>query len=152
MKQEIERKFLLETLPPGLGESEGTPIEQGYLAMEPGGCQVRLRKKGGATFLTFKSEPKGFVRDETEVEITPAQFEALWPHTAGRRLYKTRHEIPWEGWTVEIDIYRGRNRGLMVAEVEFETEEEAIRFTPPGWFGRDISEDSAYSNRNLARE
>lgn len=152
MKQEIERKFLLESLPPGFDAVRGKPIDQGYLAVEPHGLQVRLRKKGSEAFLTVKGEPNGYTRPETEVEITPEQFAALWPHTAGRRLRKTRYEVPLGGLTVEIDIYGGGNRGLIVAEVEFETEEEAHRFAPPGWFGRDVSGDPAYSNRNLAKE
>jgi CYTH domain-containing protein len=152
MNQEIERKFLLKTLPPDLGRREGASIEQGYLAVEPHGFQVRLRKKGETAFLTVKGEPNGYARQETEVELSSAQFETLWPLTAGRRLRKTRYEIPFEKWTVEIDVYGGCNQGLVVAEVEFESEEEAHRFAPPGWFAQDVSGEAAYSNRNLARE
>ena len=151
MHQEIERKFLLKQLPPLFEGAEGAPIEQGYLAIEPKGCQVRLRKKGALFFLTAK-RGEGTVRDEHEIELTPAQFEALWPMTAGRRLTKTRHEIPYEGWTVEIDIYSGKNSGLVVAEVEFDSEEAARNFVPPAWFGQDVSDRPEYGNRNLARE
>ena len=129
----------------------GTPLEQGYLAIEPEGNQVRLRKKGGSFSLTVK-RGEGLARIEHEVELTPKQFAALWPLTAGRRLTKQRFETPYAGHTIEIDVYGGKNSGLVVAEVEFETEEAAHAFVPPDWFAGDVSERAEYSNRNLARE
>ena len=151
MGQEIERKFLLRQLPPFLERSRSAPIEQGYLAIEPHGTQVRLRKKGESAFLTVK-RGEGTVREEYEIELTAAQFTALWPLTAGRRLIKTRHEIPFAGRTIEIDIYGGSNGGLVVAEVEFESEEAARNFAPPEWFGEEVSGRPEYGNRRLARE
>lgn len=152
MKQEIERKFLLNDLPPGFERAAGVEIDQGYLAAESRGRQVRLRRKGGAFYITVKSAPNGFVRDELEVELSREQFEALWPMTAGWRLRKTRYDVPWEEFTVEIDLYAGLNEGLRVAEVEFDSDEQARAFQPPPWMGRDVSADPALSNRNLARE
>jgi CYTH domain-containing protein len=149
---EIERKFLLRALPPGFETLHGAPIEQGYLAMEPSGCQVRLRKKGAALFLTAKGAPQGYAREEIEIALAPAQFDALWPLTAGRRLTKKRFDLPWGGRTVEIDVYGGGNHGLVVAEVEFESEAAAHAFTPPEWFAEDVGDRPEYSNRNLARE
>lgn len=151
MGQEIERKFLLKTLPPHLEENDGFPIEQGYLAIEPHAIQVRLRKKGDTAYLTCK-RGEGTVREEYEIELSPAQFNALWPLTAGRRLLKRRYEIPYRGHVIEIDIYDGSNRGLVVAEVEFESESDARDFVPPDWFAEDVSGSPQYSNRNLARE
>ncbi len=152
MNQEIERKFLVKALPPEFDQTPGAAIEQGYLALEPSGRQVRLRKKGETLLLTAKGGNNGFSRAELEVELTPAQFETLWPLTAGRRLRKKRHDLPWREHTVEIDVYGGINQGLVVAEVEFATEEEARRFAPPAWLGRDVSGEAAYGNPNLARE
>jgi CYTH domain-containing protein len=150
---EIERKFLLRALPPLPGAAEGVSIEQGYLAAEADGRQVRLRKKGAALFLAAKRPQGGFSRDEAEIELSPAQFGLLWPLTAGRRLAKRRFEIPLEGGvTAEVDVYEGSHRGLVVAEVEFTTEEEARAFNPPEWFAEEISDRPEYSNRNLARE
>jgi CYTH domain-containing protein len=151
MNQEIERKFLLKSLPPHFEENDGFLIEQGYLAIEPHGTQVRLRKKGKTAYLTCK-RGGGTVREEYEVELSAAQFDALWPLTAGRRLVKRRHEVPYQGHVVEIDIYNGSNRGLIVAEVEFESEDAARDFVPPDWFAKDVSGSPKYSNRNLARE
>jgi len=151
MGQEIERKFLLKDLPFHFEGLEGAPIAQGYLAIEPQGTQVRLRKMGGIFFLTAK-RGEGAVRDEHEIELTFAQFDALWPLTDGRRLVKTRYEFPYAGRTIEIDVYGGSNRGLVVAEVEFESEEAAGNFVPPDWFADDVSGRSEYGNRSLARE
>lgn len=148
---EIERKFLLRALPPSLGTRVGAPIEQGYLASEPDGRQVRLRKKGDAFFLTAKRPKGGYSRDEAEILLTRAQFDALWPLTAGQRLAKTRYAVPLDGVTAEIDVYGGAHEGLVVAEVEFESEEAARAFVPPEWFGDDVSGRPEYSNRNLAR-
>ncbi len=92
------------------------------------------------------------VREEHEIELTPAQFETLWPLTAGRRLTKTRYAIPCAGRTIEIDVYEGKNRGLVVAEVEFDSENAARHFVPPDWFAEEVSDRPEYSNRNLARE
>ena len=116
--REIERKFLLKQLPDKLKRSRRYVIAQGYLATEPAGRQVRLRKKGKTASLTFKVG-RGRAREEREIKLSSKQFAALWPATAGRRLRKLRYEIPWGDVLIEIDIYRGRHSGLVVAEVEF---------------------------------
>ena len=115
--REIERKFLVAWLPDNLKQSRSLVIEQGYLATESAGRQVRLRKSGKATSLTFKVG-RGSHREEREIKLSPKQFAALWPGTAGRRLRKVRYEIPCERLLIEVDIYRGRHAGLVVAEVE----------------------------------
>jgi len=151
MNQEIERKFLLKQLPPLFDQMKSAPIEQGYLAIEPHGNQVRLRKKGETVSLTVK-RGDGLVRAEHEIELTPEQCAALWPLTAGRRLTKQRYETPYAGRIIEIDVYGGKNSGLVVAEVEFDSAQAAHAFVPPDWFAQDVSERPEYSNRNLARE
>lgn len=151
MSQEIERKFLIRHLPAPLDSMKGTPIAQGYLSIEPQGNQVRLRKKGVDAILTVK-RGQGIVREEHEIALTPTQFEALWPLTTGRRLTKVRYETPYDGKIVEIDVYGGINEGLIVAEVEFETESAAEAFIPPEWLGKDVSNCPEYGNPYLARE
>jgi adenylate cyclase len=148
--QEIERKFLLRRLPP-LRHSRHYLILQGYLSAEPGGRQVRLRKKGKTASLTFKVG-RGSAREEREIRLSPKQFSALWPATAGRRLKKIRYEIPWRNHVVEIDIYHGDNEGLVVAEVEFPNRMSCRKFKPPNWFGRDVTGNKRYSNIKLATE
>jgi CYTH domain-containing protein len=148
--REIERKFLVEWLPPNLEQSRSLVIEQGYLATdESTGRQVRLRKTGNATSLTFKVG-RGSHREEREIKLSPKQFAALWPGTAGRRLRKVRYEIPWENVLIELDIYRGRHAGLVVAEVEFPNRASCRRFKAPWWFGREVTGEKRYSNVRLA--
>ena len=69
----------------------------------------------------------------------------------GRRVEKTRHLLPWGVHTIELDVYTGALEGLLVAEIEFASEQEAVALDPPAWFGRDITSDERYKNRQLAR-
>jgi adenylate cyclase len=147
--REIERKFLVKWLPDNLMPSRQLIIEQGYLATESAGRQVRLRKTDRAVSLTFKVG-RGSHREEREIKLTPKQFAALWPGTAGRRLRKVRYEIPWDNILIEIDIYRGRHAGLVVAEVEFPDRASCSRFKAPWWFGREVTGEKRYSNVRLA--
>ena len=149
--REIERKFLIKELPPGIERFQSYPIAQGYLANETGGRHVRIRKRGKSASLTFKVG-RSTHREEREIKLSPQQFAALWPATAGRRLRKARYYIPWKGLTIEIDIYRGINKGLIVAEVEFENQTDCRRFKAPTWFGPEVTGVKRYSNVRLARE
>jgi adenylate cyclase len=147
--REIERKFLVRKLPDGLANYPNNEISQGYLVSFDDGLQVRLRKSGARYTLTFK-RGAGSVREEREVELSATQFEALWPATHGKRLVKTRYEIPLGLRTVEVDVYHERHEGLVVAEVEFDEEEAAKNFQPPDWLGEDVTGDPRYSNQLLA--
>jgi CYTH domain-containing protein len=145
---EIERKFVVGSLPSGVADAGGVDIAQGYLAADDAN-EVRLRRKGDACLLTVKTG-HGLSRVEREVALTGEQLDALWPATEGRRVVKTRFEAPVEGHTAEIDRYRGALAGLVTVEVEFESVEAAAAFEPPGWFGREVTGDPRYANRRLA--
>jgi adenylate cyclase len=149
--REIERKFLVKWLPDNFKRARHFVIEQGYLATESAGRQVRLRKRGKATSLTFKVGRSSH-REEREIKLSAKQFASLWPGTAGRRLRKVRYEIPWDSVMIEIDIYRGRHAGLVVAEVEFPDTASCRRFKAPWWFGREVTGEKRYSNVRLALE
>jgi adenylate cyclase len=144
---EVERKFRLRE-PPDLSGSDSDPIEQGYLAVGAEG-EVRLRRKGERTLLTAK-RGAGLSRGEAEVEIGAEQFDRLWPLTEGRRLRKRRHLLPHDGLEIEVDVYEGDLEGLIVAEVEFNSEERARAFEPPAWLGDDVTGDERFLNENLA--
>ena len=148
-RAEIERKFLVASLP-DLSSLSGEEILQGYISTVADCAEVRVRQKGSKYFQTIKSEG-GLKRREIEVEISKEQFDSLWPETEGRRLNKTRYEIPYDGVTIELDVYGGELEGLAVAEVEFETEQESVRFTPPSWFGQEVTNDRAFRNKSLAK-
>lgn len=149
MTNEIERKFLVKEMPGNLEKYPASDISQGYLAVTEDGTEIRLRRIGDCYFETVKSG-KGLERRETEAEIGSEAYDKLWPLTAGRRLEKTRYDIPCGGHVIELDVYSGTLEGLIVAEVEFESVEESKRFTPPAWLGREVTDDSRYRNRNLA--
>lgn len=149
--REIERKFLVKRLPAELKRARSYLIAQGYLASEPRGRHVRLRKKGRSASLTFKVG-RGNAREEREIKLSVKQFAALWPGTAGRRLRKVRYDVPWKNLLIEIDIYRGKNEGLIVAEVEFPDHVARRKFRPPSWFGREVTGEKRYSNIRLATE
>jgi cellulose biosynthesis protein BcsQ/CYTH domain-containing protein len=146
---EIERKYLVNGIPEDLYKYPSSHISQGYLEVADDGTEVRLRGKEGRFFRTVKSG-RGLERKETETEIGSGAYNELWPKTAGMRIEKRRYEIPYERHVIELDIYLGDLAGLVVAEVEFRSVEESARFVPPGWLGREITDDIRYSNRSLA--
>jgi CYTH domain-containing protein len=146
---EIERKFLVGDIP-DLENRDSVHIEQGYLALAAdGGAEVRLRRRDGDLLLTVKGGT-GEVRVEEELELEPETFESLWPLTEGRRVSKTRHLIPLGERTVELDLYEGPLDGLVTAEVEFTSEDDAHRFDPPEWLGIEVTGDERYLNERLA--
>lgn len=148
---EIERKFLVQAEPGDLAIESRERIAQGYLAVASDGSEVRVRAIGDRFRLTVKSGG-GEVRDESEVAISKALFEELWPLTEGRRVTKERLRIPYRGRTIELDIYDGELSGLRVAEVEFGSVEESRDFDPPPWFGPEVTGRGAFKNQTLARE
>lgn len=146
---EIERKFLVSACP-ALDGVTSEEVRQGYVTSPDDSAEVRLRQKGQGYFLTVKSA--GTVqRTEHETAIMAEQFEALWPTTAGRRIEKTRHSgnLP-DGLIFELDIFQGALAPLMLVEVEFPTLDAANAFTPPDWFGADVTAEKRFKNGALA--
>ena len=84
------------------------------------------------------------------MELDGEDFDELWPLTEGRRLRKRRHLIPHGELEIELDVYEGDLDGLVVAETEFASEEEARAFEPPGWIGEEVTGDERYLNETLA--
>ena len=148
---EIERKFLLTSLPEAVRVVPGERVEQGYLAIGSDGVEVRVRRRAGACTLTVKSGPGGASRVEEELTLDPAQFASLWGLSAGRRVEKTRHVVPLDGaLSAEVDVYAGALAGLLTAEVEFASEAASRAFDPPDWFGAEVTGDARYANQSLA--
>jgi adenylate cyclase len=146
---EIERKFLVRALPPAVSRTTPIAIDQGYLAVDHHGTEVRIRKKGKRFTLTVK-QGVGLARRETEIDLTQEQFDALWPQTEGRRVRKERFEFRHGRWVIEADAFRGPLEGLLIAEVEFDSVENSAAFDPPGWFDREVTGDARYNNCSLA--
>ena len=90
------------------------------------------------------------IEGEVEVEISAADFDQLWDLAPGRRIDKTRYPVAAGGHTVEVDVYAGPLAGLVVAEVEFASREDAETFTPPAWCGDELTGDPSWSNASLA--
>ena len=147
---EIERKFLVATLPPDVERHPRQKLRQGYLVADAD-TSVRLRTHEDGWMLTVK-RGRGLRRTEAEIALTRAQFDVLWPLTAGARLEKTRYHLPFGPYTIELDCYAGALAGLLTAEVEFPTEAAAHAFEPPAWFGADVTGDARYLNLTLARD
>lgn len=141
---EIERKFLIKELP-DLSKYDYVDIEQGYLCTHP---VVRIRKKNDKFILTYKGS--GLIaREEIEAELTKEAYEHLREKIDGHPITKRRYLIPFEPYTIELDVFEGHKSGLIMAEVEFPTIEEANSFVPPEWFGEDVTNDKNYHNSNM---
>lgn len=145
MALEIERKFLLKE---GAWRNEkGTKYRQGYLnSTKERTVRVRIINDDG--FLTVKGVSRGAVRVEYEYEIPVAEAEAMLDDLCEKPLIeKMRYKIEFHGLVWEADEFFGENLGLLVAEVELESEDQS--FVKPEWVGEEVTEDPKYYNANL---
>ncbi len=145
---EIERKYLLDTLPDDIKQLPYAIIRQGYINTDSH-CEVRVRAKGDDCFLAIK-QGSGLVRTEVEIVISENQFNDLWGLTANKRVEKTRYNMQSGSSLIEIDVYLNSLAPLMSAEVEFTSVDESRLFIVPAFFGREVTHDKAYRNASLA--
>lgn len=144
---EIERKFLVNTLP-YVDKYNFHIIEQAYLCTEP---VVRIRKENDNYYLTYKS--KGFLkREEYNLPLTPDSYKHLLAKADGNIITKKRYLIPYLEHTIELDVFEGVFNGTVVAEVEFSSTDEADNFTPPNWFGEDVTYNKEYHNSYMSSQ
>lgn len=144
---EIERKFLISSIPFSLEGYKCRIIEQGYLNTNP---VVRVRRDNDDYYLTYKS--KGFLeREEYNLPLNAESYSHLVTKADGIIITKRRYEIPYDTYTIELDVFEGSYDGLLLAEVEFPSTKEANSFTPPEWFGEDVTFDPKYSNSNMSK-
>lgn len=144
---EIERKYLIKELPKNLEKFPHRHLEQGYLCISP---VVRVRRDDDRYELTYKG--KGMmVREEYNLVLTKDAYEHLKKKVDGRIISKKRYMIPYQNHVIELDIFENELAPLVLAEVEFETEDDANSFTAPDWFLKDVTFDSQYHNSNLSR-
>ena len=145
---EIERKFL----PKGegwRGPGQPTLMRQGYLVADPVRT-VRVRIEGERAVITIKSKSTGASRGEWEYEIpVPDAAELLERLCEQPLVEKVRHRIEHAGHTWEVDEFQGENAGLVVAEIELGSEDEA--FDLPDWIGQEVTGDPRYYNSSLIR-
>lgn len=143
---EIERKFKVSSLPT-LTAYPRLFLEQGYLSVDP---VVRVRRENDTYYLTYKG--KGLlVREEYNLPLTQQSYEHLLSKADGIVIRKQRFRIPWQTYTIELDVFEAPYQGLIIAEVEFESTEAAASFTPPHWFDEEVTYDDRYHNSSLSR-
>jgi uridine kinase len=146
---ERERKFLVDTsLLPNLSAYDSNRIEQYYISVE-GDKEIRIRRIGSEYFITHK-RGTGAEREETEWGISAEDFQGLRAAAKLPYVTKTRYIIPYNGNTVELDVYSGGLTGLVAAEVEFQSRSEMDAFMPPDWMATEVTNDEQFKNRNLA--
>lgn len=144
---EIERKYLINTVPANLDSYPCRLIEQAYLCTDP---VVRIRKEDEHYYLTYKSRGL-MVREEYNLPLTREAYAHLKTKIDGNLISKRRYLLPLENYTIELDIFLSPKPGLMLAEVEFPSEEAAMAFTAPDWFGEDVTCSSEYHNSSLSK-
>lgn len=145
---EIERKFLIDKIPFNIEDYDSHLIEQAYLCTEP---VVRIRRQDDTYYMTYKS--KGFLsREEYNLPLTEESYIHLLKKADGNIITKERYIIPYDKYKIELDIFKEVFNGLVLAEVEFDTEDEANNFVPPEWFGEDVTYSPQYYNSTLSRE
>ena len=149
MGLEIERKWL----PNGnayrqmIKGAPFTEIEQRYLCTEP---VIRVRIDGGSYYLTYKG--KGHVeREEYNLPLTREAYEKLSQKCEGRVIRKNRYRLPLsDGLTLEIDEFLGELSPLVIFEIEFSSRADAERYQAPQYFGKEVTEDTRYTNAYLS--
>ncbi len=149
MATEIERKFLVIGDAWRAAADAGVRMRQGYLS---GGKQssVRVRVQGDVAFLNIKSATLGVWRREYDYPIPLADGEEMLDYLcAGPLIAKTRYEIEHAGHVWEVDVFEGDNHGLIVAELELDSEDEV--FERPAWVGEEVSHDPRYYNVSLVK-
>jgi len=145
---EIERKFLVTKIPENLSNFPSSKITQGYLLITDV-AEIRIRNRSGEYTITNKSGT-GQSRSEYERKISPKYFTRLSTEIQGKLIKKTRYLIPYQNTTIELDIYAGDLQGLVVAEIEFNSEETAAKFSPPEWLDAEVTNNESFKNKSLA--
>jgi len=147
MALEIERKFLVKEN--DWRNGQGTMYRQGYLNSDEN-RNVRVRVIDDKGYLTVKGISKGATRVEYEYEIPKAEAGAMLDNLCEKPLItKKRYKIEFKGFVWEVDEFLGENQGLIIAELELETEDQV--FFKPEWIGEEVTGDPKYFNSNLIR-
>lgn len=147
MAREIERKFLVKNDSWKNG-CHGVACRQGYLVKDAA-VTVRVRVLGAEGYLTIKGRTEGIARDEFEYPIPREDAEAMLAGMCGERIVeKIRYHVENGGFQWDVDEFLGENSGLVLAEVELESEDQQPVL--PDWIGREVTGDVRYYNACLA--
>lgn len=159
---EIERKFTLKKLPENLETYPCHIIEQAYLNTSP---VVRIRQQDDSYYLTYKGNGL-MAREEYNLPLDKPSYQHLLQKADGNVISKKRYVIPLENpqftddfisfstpeLVIELDIFEPPFAPLIMAEVEFPSEEMANAFLPPDWFDEDVTMNPEYHNSNMSRK
>lgn len=152
MPVEIERKFLVRDDGWKHHAGSGRRLCQGYVAHgDDSSVRVRIvgNQAGERAFLTIKGTRAGLARPEFEYEIPLGEAqEMLHTFCPKHLLTKTRYRIRHDGMIWEVDVFEGRARGLVLAEVELSHIDQVV--TLPSWVGREVTDDPRYHNSSIA--
>lgn len=142
---EIERKFLLKSIP--LGLSEGQTIMQAYIFSSPG-KELRVRVKGETSQIAVKISMADIIKEEFEYDIPlNDSLRLIKIASTFPPIVKTRYLVDYKSMRWEIDFFKGENEGLILAEIELNDVEES--FAKPDWLGEEVTYDKRYYNAYL---
>ncbi|HEY1724693.1 MAG TPA: CYTH domain-containing protein [Steroidobacteraceae bacterium] len=149
MATEIERKFRLSDPGWRAAVSRKSRLRQGYIANTPR-ASVRVRLADDRGWLSVKSMAAGMSRDEYEVAIPASDADEMLERLCqGGHIEKWRHIVAYQGHEWEIDEFLGDNAGLVIAELELDSEDAG--FARPPWLGPEVTHDERYYNIRLAQ-
>ncbi len=148
MGVEIERKFRVNLAEwQKIDTPHGNSLRQGYMIKEPEKT-VRIRIANQQSFITIKGKTQGATRTEFEYEIPRNEAEQLLTDFCEDVISKIRYNIEFAGKLWEVDVFFGDNAGLIIAEIELDTEDEMFELPP--WVGKEVTGDERYYNSNLS--
>ena len=148
---EIERKYLIKEMPKDLSDYAYHTLVQGYLNTSP---VVRVRKENDSYYLTYKGSGL-LTREEYNLPLDEESFLHLIGKADGNVISKRRYQIPYScngnSFLIELDVFEKPFAPLVLAEVEFLSEEQSENFIPPEWFDKEVTYDPNYHNSNMSK-
>lgn len=154
---EIERKFIPSSIPDEFLQDKCYLLEQAYVQTSP---VIRVRQKAtiidgtptdSSYILTVKSSGM-MARQEFELPLAENEYKELLSKASGNIITKHRYVHPiTDTLKLELDIFDGIFKGLVIAEIEFPDEETAKKYTPPSFLGEEVTFDSRFHNSNLSK-
>ena len=151
MGVEIERKYLIKEMPKDLSDYAYHTLVQGYLNTSP---VVRVRKENDSYYLTYKGSGL-LTREEYNLPLDEESFLHLIGKADGNVISKRRYQLPYScngnSFLIELDVFEKPFAPLVLAEVEFLSEEQSENFIPPEWFDKEVTYDPNYHNSNMSK-
>ncbi|MBK0380976.1 CYTH domain-containing protein [Mucilaginibacter segetis] len=148
MATEIERKFLVDHKKWDLFKKPpGELYKQGYLLNDEK-CTIRIRLTESSGFITLKGGTTGISRSEFEYAVPLQDANQILDELALSSVEKIRYPVNYKGKLWEVDVFKGENKGLIVAEIELQDENEY--FELPEWVTKEVSNDMRFTNASLS--